>query len=263
VWAPRPMRGGFDDSPAPSTVNNSTFQVRQGGVTPGAGTFNVTGQTVTFTPSSPLSPGSQYTVTLTTGIQTAGGKPLQSQYQWLFTVAANPLDRIGSLRGLPDGTGVALTGKAVHYADGLRGYLEEADRSSGIRADLVTDPSLLGREVSVLGILTTTGSGERIISVLSFDAGGALSVAPVGVTNRTLRGRMLDGMNVRTWGRVTSVVDANTVIISDGSDDPGIRVSRPGSPISAPAGSVVAVTGAAGWENGRVIHAVEITQLAP
>lgn len=262
-WRSRPIQVVFDDSPAPATVNNSTFQVRQGGVTPVAGTFNVTGQTVTFTPASPLSPGSQYTVTLTTGIQTAEGKSLQSQYQWPFTVAANPLDRIGSLRGLPDGTGVALTGKAVHYADGLKGYLEEADRSSGIRADLVTDPSLLGREVSVSGILTTTGSGERIISVLSFDAGGALSVAPVGVTNRALRGRMLDGMNVRTWGRVTSVVDANTVIISDGSDDPGIRVSRPGSPISAPAGSVVAVTGAAGWENGRVIHAVEITQLAP
>ncbi len=55
-----------------------------------AGTVSVTGSVATFTPSVILAGSTQYTATITTGVQDAAGNPLASTYTWTFTTAAPP-----------------------------------------------------------------------------------------------------------------------------------------------------------------------------
>jgi Bacterial Ig-like domain len=53
-----------------------------------AGGVSVSGRTVTFAPAAPLSPGTQYTGTITTAARDAAGNALASNYSWSFTTAA-------------------------------------------------------------------------------------------------------------------------------------------------------------------------------
>jgi hypothetical protein len=69
-----------------STVTSSTFTLAQGSnVIPGSVYCN--GTTVSFTPSSALTPNTAYTVTATTGIEDASGNHLAADYTWSFSTS--------------------------------------------------------------------------------------------------------------------------------------------------------------------------------
>lgn len=64
----------------------------------------------------------------------------------------------------------------------------------------------------------------------------------------------MDGLYVIGFGRVKPVsVMADSYIISDGADPDGIKVVTQGAP-RVNEGDFVIVTGAAGWDGGRVIY---------
>lgn len=73
-----------------TTVNDNTFYVTGSEGVPIAGTVvyrshgNDYLPDITFTPTSPLSPGTLYTVTLTTGIRSVSGGAYSSPYTWSF-----------------------------------------------------------------------------------------------------------------------------------------------------------------------------------
>ena len=73
----------------PLTINNSTFIVKQGTTTV-AGAITYTGSTATFTPSSPFTPNTLYTVTITTGAKSTEEAALAVNYNWSFTTEAAP-----------------------------------------------------------------------------------------------------------------------------------------------------------------------------
>lgn len=68
----------------PSSVNTGTFQVVDQYGTPVAGSVSYLGNVAMFTPDGYLAPGTEYTVTLTSGIRSSDGVSLTS-YSWNFT----------------------------------------------------------------------------------------------------------------------------------------------------------------------------------
>ena len=77
----------FNNTLNASTVTSSTFTLREGTNTI-TGTYNVSGNTATFTPASALTPSRTYTVTITTGVRDTNGSALASDQSWQFTTAA-------------------------------------------------------------------------------------------------------------------------------------------------------------------------------
>jgi len=77
----------FSDDISPDSITASTFVLRAGDETV-PGTVRCSGGTATFTPSVPLAEGTTYTAVLTTGVKSAQGKSLGSEYSWSFTTGS-------------------------------------------------------------------------------------------------------------------------------------------------------------------------------
>ncbi len=172
------------------------------------------------------------------------------------TIPITPVARVADLRALPDGEMVRLEAKVrtllvreldQNYQPTTTGfYIEEADRTSGIRVTGATS----AREndlVTVEGKLATV-NGERVITnsvqtVLPTQS----PVSPVGVAIKSLYGpgTPLTGLVVRIAGTITDVDPEFAWFgVSDGSGRP-IKVYCPD--ISRTEGFVV-VTGCVGAE---------------
>jgi hypothetical protein len=81
----------FSKAMNPSTINTGTFTLAAG-TTAVAGTVSLdsTDLVATFTPSSPLGVGTQYTATITTGAKDQFGNGLVADFTWSFATAAAP-----------------------------------------------------------------------------------------------------------------------------------------------------------------------------
>ena len=104
VSATTPANGAANTSPSsalmavfsepvdPLTVTASTFTLRNSANVTVTGNITTNGATVTFAlpPGSPLSFGTTYTATLTTGIKDLAGNALQTNFSWTFTTGAAP-----------------------------------------------------------------------------------------------------------------------------------------------------------------------------
>jgi len=99
------------------TFNSGTFYVTGPASAPVLGTLSedVTGTIVTFTPTSPLTSGTTYQATITTGVTDLFGNPLGSNHVWNFTasgtcVAAVALNSAAPFGVLGGGGGVTNSG---------------------------------------------------------------------------------------------------------------------------------------------------------
>jgi len=196
-------------------------------------------------------------------------------------------------------TGTALTAK--QYADGRKvgcaylavtaafpdgsSYADEWDRSGGIRLDGVA--AAPGTMIEVIGTLATA-SGERCLTSCTYRAKEPVSLAPLGMTNKSLGGGDWrydpvtgkgqegveggSGLNnigllVKTWGRVRSVdAGSKSFVIDDGSNV-NLKCVAP-TAVSVPAvNQYVAVTGISSCEAGlsgrpvRLLRAREPTDI--
>ncbi|HVF38960.1 MAG TPA: Ig-like domain-containing protein [Gemmatimonadaceae bacterium] len=82
---------GFNEPMDPATINTSTVGLRttsSGAVVSGAVTYDASARTVTFTPSSPLAAGTDYTFAITTGARDVTGNALASAFASTFTTVA-------------------------------------------------------------------------------------------------------------------------------------------------------------------------------
>lgn len=66
------------------TLTTSSFTLKKG-ITSVAGAVSYVGDTVKFTPTTPLLPSTTYTATITTNAKDTAGTPLASNYVWSFT----------------------------------------------------------------------------------------------------------------------------------------------------------------------------------
>jgi hypothetical protein len=169
-----------------------------------------------------------------------------STYQDVPTIAA--------AKGLPEGTLVSLTGKVLYMKKSGYGYIEESNRTDGIRLQgtISADENKL---VTVKGTMGPA-SGERYIVVESVTGDVSASVGSLGANNKYLADTKLNGLYVKAWGVVKAgSVIGNTYFITDGYKNSGIKVITQGVPVVTE-GSLVVVSGAAGTDAGvRVIYA--------
>ncbi|MEJ5297501.1 MAG: hypothetical protein WHZ52_05630 [Armatimonadota bacterium] len=183
----------------------------------------------------------------------AGKLYIVDGYQKMFDSDGIEL-HLSEIAQLPDGTRVDVTGKVLHFKQGSIGYLQEPDRSSGLRID--GNLSAIPRDslVNVSGLISTTSGGERRILVDQISVVGTASPVPLAANNRDLKSPMMNGLYVRAYGRVKpGSITTFTYEITDGSDQEGILISTPEVPDLQP-GQFVTVTGAAGFNNRRVIY---------
>lgn len=144
---------------------------------------------------------------------------------------------IGSLKGLPDGSGVTIANKIVTVGTDVfynTAYIQDTGRAGGIKL-VTTLPLSAGSRVDILGGTITTQNGERIISNpdLLIHNGPYDIPAPVLLRARDLGGGALNeythgvnngfglhntGLLVRLAGRVTAVNPGSKLFaIEDGS----------------------------------------------
>jgi len=180
--------------------------------------------------------------------------------------APQVLHRIEQAKTLPDGEYVSIAGKiATSGAADFQGffYLEEADRSSGIRITVPgwPVPGLLeGSVVQVVGTTGTTADGERhIVASSVVITSSAAPLRPLGMIQRSIGGGDLGapplgqygvtggrgvntvGLLIRAWGTVTSS-GSGYVVLDDGSGSP-LRVDTSTLPAPPETGSFVTIIG--------------------
>ncbi len=81
----------FSEAMNPVTITDLTFTVDQGLTSvSGVVTYDGLTNTATFTPDADLDPNLEYTATVTTGAEDAGGTPLEADYVWTFTTVLPP-----------------------------------------------------------------------------------------------------------------------------------------------------------------------------
>ncbi len=182
------------------------------------------------------------------------------------TKEGETLSSIAQARLRPDGWSVDLPYEIVSATFAGSFYIEEEDRSAGIRVDTAT-PVLEGNMVHVIGRLSTI-NGERVIQPYSMDVQvDNIDTWPLGTTNKSLvggqfgaytpgaadgKGLNSSGLLVTVWGTV-GWGDSTGFYIDDGSrvsGGNGVWVSlldlSPGRSFAAPAaGKTVCVTGVA------------------
>lgn len=185
-------------------------------------------------------------------------------------------DNIGSAKLLPDGYAVELVARPVTAGtDQMEGnfYIEEPDRSSGIRVCPAQQVAVAeGASVSVVGVLATLESGERVIedAAVRLNALPIPEPTPLGMPNRSVGGGDFRyepgspkkgqigvedgfglnniGLLVKTWGRVESVDPAsNSFVIDDGSNI-DLRCVAPPGVVLPQEGAYVATTGISSCE---------------
>jgi len=93
-----PITLDFSETMNPATIHASSFRLTQGSsAVPGS--VNPGTLSATLTPSGSLTPGTTYTVTVTTAVQDDEGVALASENSWSFTTAGAPPVTSGSSGG--------------------------------------------------------------------------------------------------------------------------------------------------------------------
>jgi hypothetical protein len=140
-------------------------------------------------------------------------------------------------------------------------YIEEPDRSAGIRVAWTGATPNLGQPQAVTGTKATTPGGERYII-----AGNVIGrevftpIRPLGTNTKTLAAPIMEGLLIKTAGTVRTV-GANSYTIADGYYLGGAEVQTTvqtgtGGPPGVTVGQFVVVKGVASTQGVRVILAV-------
>ncbi len=174
---------------------------------------------------------------------------------------AKPVLTIAEAKSYPDGYAVVLSSKTVSARISPAFWIEENDRSSGIRVESAMALSA-GLKVNVSGMMDTLNGERRIKDVTVTPVSGGTAPKPLVIGNTALGGADLNehtpgvaggvgpnnvGLLVTVYGKVSSVGDSYFYIDDGGGVDDGsaagagVRVET--APAGIAVGDVVAVTG--------------------
>ena len=161
---------------------------------------------------------------------------------------------IAAAKALGNNLSVTLGGKLLYFRNGGYGYIEEPDRSCGIRIE----GSLAGQQdelVYLTGVKKTSLAGEAYIQVSAMSSDVQAIIRPIAVVSqRSLASRVVDGMYVRVCGMVKpDSVSGNSYVLLDGTDSTGLKIVTKTAP-QVTDGEFVVVDGAAGFDGARVVY---------
>ena len=194
-----------------------------------------------------------------------------------ITVAETPLT-ISQAKGYTDGYAVQLTNKVLTASMGALSWVQEGDRSSGIRINTGTSAPL-GSRMTVAGRLLTVDGERSLDEAVAVQTGSPMPADPLYLGNGILGGANLNlytpgitgglganniGLLVTTFGRVTFAgygffyLDDGSKL-DDGSGHRGLRVSATG--LTFPSEGFVKVTGISSCEKnaqGKVVPLLRV-----
>lgn len=176
---------------------------------------------------------------------------------WDYTVNVPTEVNCTSAKQLADGAKVTLRARKITYCQNNVIYVEEDDRTAGMRAAVSSANFLIGDKVNLSGTLTTNASGEREVQGAAFRVSTGLPLEPLGMRlsdliggasgyNQGAEGAVgcnTSGLLVKVWGRVTAIgsgVNSGMLYIDDGTEiqdgtswggqpNVGVRVVWPGA----------------------------------
>ncbi len=163
------------------------------------------------------------------------------------------------LKALLDGSQVALVGPIVTRSFDNFFYMEETDRTSGIRVNCVNSVPAEGTAPMVSGVLRTI-DGERVLDEAEWGSGiTAIVPRPLAMNTRAAATLLPQGLLATVCGQVRINDEGTAVILGDGS---GVSVAIDLNGIALPAEGFYVVTGALGRDpNGPVLHVNDPTDL--
>lgn len=194
----------------------------------------------------------------------------------LTTGTETEVSTIDAVRGLANGTVVSVDAKVVGRCFDGYFYMQEPDRTGGIKVISSSTAVAPGKLVNVIGTVGTLATGEKQITARVVGVAGEAEVEPLAMTAGALGGSAAPGkpgvfqgiganntgLVVRVFGRVTAVgsgyvyVDDGTGL-ADGSGNTGVRVALNG--VAAPGlNQYVGVTGISAVQSvaGRNVRVV-------
>ena len=148
---------------------------------------------------------------------------------WVGPAGSEPT--IANAKSKIDLSPVSLSGKIVTASFSGYFYIEEPNRSAGIKVAASPSPSV-GTVVDVAGTINTLNSERQIAATSVVQHGSEVTPAPLGVTNASLGGGPMGqyvpgiygakglnniGMLVSCWGKVKGIVSGFYMYIDDGS----------------------------------------------
>ncbi len=108
VFLNKTVTATFNMPMNPSSINATTFIMKQG-LTSIAGTVSYSGMMAYFVPSSPFSPNTAYSCTITTGAMSVGSVPMANDFAWTFTTGVITAPKVISTDPTNNATNVVLT----------------------------------------------------------------------------------------------------------------------------------------------------------
>ncbi len=85
----RNITANFSEAMNVATINSSTFTITDNNTDPVTGTVEVIGTTAVFNPADDLATVTEYTATLTTGVEDLAANALAASFAWTFTTGEN------------------------------------------------------------------------------------------------------------------------------------------------------------------------------
>lgn len=175
-----------------------------------------------------------------------------------------------------------LTGKVITRDWDSYFYIEEENRSSGIRVNLTSNTHHKGEKVDILGSLITNSDGERCIAASTVTQNGTGTITTLGMTNKNLGGGAYAGTGqlgvvngyglnnigllVRTCGKVTEIDTTNSPAqwfkIDDGSGV-SVRVAYPPYIYTANGSEFVILSGISSCEYDTNNNLQRVLRLQP
>ncbi len=128
-----------------------------------------------------------------------------------------------AVKSLPNETPVALVGSIVTRSFDNFFYMEDPDRTAGIRVNCIGTVPAEGSVPMVRGILRQL-DGETVIDQASTGSGYAASIPhPYGITTKsTVSGLVPQGLLVTIAGTIGSGIEPGSIALQDGSSQPVI-----------------------------------------
>ncbi len=232
----------FNTAMNPTTINGTSFTLKQG-TTSIAGVVSYSGTTASFVPTLPLSINTDYTATITTGVQNVSGIALSSDYVWNFTTGTLTAPIVMSTDPLNSETGVALN-KIITASFNMP---MDPSTISGTTFMVKIGTNSVSGTVSYIGTTATFTPSSNLSNNTTYTATittGAKNLAGVSIannyvwtfnTNTTASTPFVNLGSVERFGIIAGVGVSNNAGFSeihnmDVGISPGVRSSISGFP---------------------------------
>ena len=198
--------------------------------------------------------GDSYTVTISgiTGDGTLGISVAQAADPSAVFRVIGQDGSIVDAKKLDDGQDVALADKPLYFKGDGFGYIEEGVAGIRLQGAMTADENGLA---ALTGFMRKPTGGEQYIELTAISSVSSQDTDALGANQKSVKTSLLDGLKVTIWGKVKAgSLAAHSYVISDGYDAAGVLVKTASTP-TVHEGDAVAVTGAAGYDGGRVVYA--------